>query len=151
MFKKLLLNWELDEPRKLCYAFQHMKLFTRKAKLGSLENPEIIEPGRTLLRPTSGFGARLAIVFQTLKIMTAILLPAVLLDWICVNLAQTASHPDGVWAGVALFFLVFPAVLFTLIAAGAVCVFVLVLVLMSLGKSMVFTNDPRFRRFTGPK
>ena len=101
--------------------------FKRGPKLGTPENPEIIQPGE---RPRSHL-SRLPIIFGLLRWAILISLPAVMADSVCLWLLNLGKTPGGELAWIFLALFALPAILLTLIA-GAIVFFLLFTVLLTL-------------------
>lgn len=119
------------------------------AEVGTPENPEIIEPGEApkSARPQPTL-SRWPIARQILRILLAVSLPAIGLDLICAWLFHTAVNYGGALPVIGLVILVFPALIFTLIAVAANLILWPALVLILSGKATQNPlNDSRFARF----
>ncbi len=122
------------------------------AKLGTPENPEILDPsrpgesfnGQERVRDTGshtgaastklGLRARLKLVRQIAVWLMSAALPALLFDTIFISLIRSAAESGSafVWLGAILFF--FPAFIFSLVAIAALLLLLPILVLALSGK-----------------
>ena len=113
-------------------------------KVGTPENPEIIEPGQTHRPPQR---SRVRTVFQILSWMIAISAPAALLLMSCTWLIDVGLKPGGIFAWVLLFFFAPPTVVLSLVAVVADLVLSLFLVMTISGKTVVLSDQVmRFSR-----
>lgn len=113
--------------------------FKRKAKLGTAENPEILEPGEVSKEKVKI--SRFTISVQILKFMFWLALPALLFDWLCVGLIEMGSQPNGWFAWILLLFLAPPAALITLVAVVAELFLAVVLGFILSGKKIAILQN----------
>ncbi len=113
-------------------------------KVGTPENPEIIEPGQSHRLPQR---SRVRTVFQILSWMIAISAPAALLLMTCTWLIDVGLKPGGIFAWVLLFFFAPPTVVLSLVAVLADLVLSLFLVMTIFGRTVVLSDQVmRFSR-----
>lgn len=113
--------------------------FRRKAKLGTAENPEILEPGEQIKDKVQI--SRFRVAWQILKLMFWLALPALFFDWLCAGLIEMGSQPNGWFAWILLFFLVPPAAVMTLVAIIAEVFLIAVLGFIVSGRKIaIFQN-----------
>lgn len=121
------------------------------AKLGTPENPEILDPvgdGERFNaqprpeapRPTIGWRARLKLSRQLLFALLSATLPALFMDLILISLAQ-AAWAGSVLAGVGSILLFVPALIFSLIALAAILFLVPVICMTLFGKRLTTINQ----------
>lgn len=82
-----------------------------KGKLGTPENPEIIEPGQIYRRPGQS-----TTKWQAPRLFMTLILPAIFLDWICIGLIDMGMNSGSVVAWLLLLILAPPALMATFIA-----------------------------------
>lgn len=85
---------------------------TSSAPLGSPENPEIIEPGQIYRRPMP----RNPLFLQAPRLFMMLILPAIVLDWLCYNLVELGMQSGGVVAWLLLLIIAPPALMATFVA-----------------------------------
>jgi hypothetical protein len=111
-------------------------------RIGTPENPEIIEPGgpRRMHTPS-----RWRIILQMLGWMISLCLPAIFFDYICFWLIEIGRGPNGFLAWVLLILFAPPAVLFTLIAVFGNLFLSLAIVLTLFGRAIALPKMKIYR------
>ena len=110
----------------------------RRPKVGTPENPEIIEPGQSRpMNSQSHRGHRLARSLQILTWMIAAALPAATLDSSCLWLWEIANQQHSVMAWMLLILLSPVAVLATLIGGIIVCALGLLFLANLFGRTTI--------------
>jgi hypothetical protein len=100
-----------------------------KPKIGTPENPEIIDPSQ----PPRQSG-RFAAIMQMLSWMVGISVPALIFDWVCLWLVETGRQPGG-WPAYGLLILFLPpAVLLSLAAVMTNSILIFAILLTLLGR-----------------
>jgi hypothetical protein len=85
-------------------------------KIGTPENPEIIEPGQSPRAPRAagdGFGDRVGRALRILMMMIKFSVPAFFLDSVCIWLFDMGRTDGSVFAWLLLLLLIFPALILT--------------------------------------
>ena len=126
------------------------------AKLGTPENPEIIDPrmgsGPSSQQTSHPTYSRWKLARQIVSGLFSVTLPAVILGVLCSMLLESGLEGGGPLPWLALVLLILPAGLFALLAffANLILLPVLILVLMGKLKNVSVTSvmqDPRMQRF----
>ena len=118
-----------------------MTWLKRGPKLGTPENPEILEPGEI---PRERRPNRWTMMVSLLRWAVFLSLPAVLADYACYGLLQMGKEPGGLLAWVLLALLTIPAMVLTLISAISLLILFLTLVLTLVGRPIQIST---FRRY----
>lgn len=117
-------------------------------KVGTPENPEIIEPdGRPLRRHPPG---RFRRAFRLLVTMVRLSIPAFALDSVCFWLVEWARGDGGGFAVFLLFLLALPALILTIFAIFVNLVLGLMMIATVFGQKVTVVNAGRFSRFVPP-
>ena len=107
------------------------------AKLGTPENPEIIEPGGSSV--PSG---RWSVALQILRILISVTLPAIGLDLLLAYFTHAAMNAGSILSWLGIFLLIVPAFILTLVAGAANLVLWPALIMILSGRA---TKVPSFR------
>lgn len=118
--------------------------FGSKAKIGTAQNPEIIDPRLPQPRP-----GRLRFIMQIFMWMVSVSIPAVFFDMIWLWLFDLGSKQGDFFAWILLILCSPPALLFSLIAFVANLFLLFLLSLAILGKPLAGT--PPFIRRTSQR
>lgn len=114
------------------------------ARLGTPENPEIIEPGGSAApnAAPSGLLNRWTMAGQILRILFSVTVPAVGIDMLMAYFTHTAMNDGSLLAWLGIFLLLVPAFLLTLVAGAANLVLWPALIMILSGRA---TQMPTFR------